>query len=46
MIKYFSNIGYSCPSQSNPADYFVDLASIDIRNIKNAAKKTFTNIYF
>ena len=35
MIKYFSNIGYSCPSQSNPADYFVDLASIDIRNIKN-----------
>ena len=35
MIKYFSNIGFSCPINSNPADFFVDISSIDIRNSKN-----------
>ena len=36
MIKYFSRIGFPCPNASNPADYFVDLSSIDVRDVKNA----------
>ncbi|XP_068927878.1 ATP-binding cassette sub-family G member 8 [Petaurus breviceps papuanus] len=29
MVKYFTEIGYPCPRYSNPADYYVDLTSID-----------------
>lgn len=32
IVKYFSDIGFNCPSDSNPADFFVDLVSIDPRN--------------
>eukprot|EP01035_Chromulina_nebulosa_P018182 gene18182-23840_t len=28
-------IGYSCPSQYNPADYFLDLVSLDTRTIQS-----------
>ncbi|KAI9503815.1 hypothetical protein GGI26_005960 [Coemansia sp. RSA 1358] len=31
-IQYFSNIGYQCPVHENPADYFVDLMTLDYRN--------------
>ena len=34
IVKYFNQIGYNCPSESNPADYFVDLVSIDNRTQK------------
>ncbi|XP_069881595.1 ATP-binding cassette sub-family G member 8 isoform X1 [Dipodomys merriami] len=29
MIQYFTAIGYPCPRYSNPADFYVDLTSID-----------------
>ncbi|KAM4694208.1 ATP-binding cassette sub-family G member 8 [Discoglossus pictus] len=32
MVQYFSSIGYPCPRYSNPADFYVDLTSIDRRN--------------
>ncbi|KAM9317185.1 ATP-binding cassette sub-family G member 8 [Gastrophryne carolinensis] len=31
MVQYFSTIGYPCPRYSNPADFYVDLTSIDQR---------------
>ncbi|KAJ1767259.1 hypothetical protein IW140_005994 [Coemansia sp. RSA 1813] len=31
-IEYFANIGYQCPVHENPADYFVDLMTLDYRN--------------
>eukprot|EP00871_Galdieria_phlegrea_P002746 jgi/Galph1/3472/GphlegSOOS_G2149.1 len=31
-ISYFSRLGYQCPEHYNPADYFLDLISIDARN--------------
>ncbi|XP_053565328.1 ATP-binding cassette sub-family G member 8 [Bombina bombina] len=32
MVQYFSSIGYPCPRYSNPADFYVDLTSIDRRS--------------
>ncbi|XP_053315370.1 ATP-binding cassette sub-family G member 8 [Spea bombifrons] len=32
MVQYFSSIGYPCPRYSNPADFYVDLTSIDKRS--------------
>lgn len=29
MVQYFQNLGYTCPVNSNPADYFVDISSIN-----------------
>lgn len=29
MVGYFRNLGYDCPVNSNPADYYVDLSSVD-----------------
>lgn len=31
LINYFSDLGYRCPDSSNPADYFVDLSSIEVK---------------
>ncbi|KAJ2336082.1 hypothetical protein GGI00_001032 [Coemansia sp. RSA 2681] len=31
-INYFSNLGYLCPVHENPADYFVDLMTMDYRS--------------
>ncbi len=31
MVPYFSGVGFSCPVTSNPADYFVDVSSVDER---------------
>jgi ATP-binding cassette, subfamily G (WHITE), eye pigment precursor transporter len=28
-VDYFSKIGYACPSQSNPADYFMNIISLE-----------------
>ncbi|KAJ2155977.1 hypothetical protein GGF46_005490 [Coemansia sp. RSA 552] len=30
-IDYFSSIGYQCPMHENPADYFIDLMTLDYR---------------
>jgi ABC-type multidrug transport system ATPase subunit len=29
MVKYFEHLHFACPVNSNPADYFVDLSSVD-----------------
>ena len=26
---YFRNIGYACPNDTNPAEFFIDLVTID-----------------
>ncbi|KAJ1828818.1 hypothetical protein LPJ73_008497, partial [Coemansia sp. RSA 2703] len=31
-INYFAGIGYQCPMHENPADYFVDLMTLDYRS--------------
>jgi len=31
-VTYFSALHFPCPSQFNPADYFIDLVSVDPRN--------------
>ncbi|KAJ1748521.1 hypothetical protein LPJ79_004442 [Coemansia sp. RSA 1821] len=30
-IEYFAGIGYQCPVHENPADYFIDLMTLDFR---------------
>ena len=30
MLRYFSDIGYPCPSLTNPADFILDISSIDV----------------
>uniref|UniRef100_A0A8C3TL69 ATP binding cassette subfamily G member 5 n=1 Tax=Catharus ustulatus TaxID=91951 RepID=A0A8C3TL69_CATUS len=32
MITFFSDCSYSCPEQSNPFDFYVDLTSVDTRS--------------
>nr|AAL82898.1 sterolin 2 [Mus musculus] len=32
MVQYFTSIGHPCPRYSNPADFYVDLTSIDRRS--------------
>ncbi|XP_043774061.1 ATP-binding cassette sub-family G member 8 isoform X2 [Cervus elaphus] len=32
MVQYFAAVGHPCPRYSNPADYYVDLTSIDRRS--------------
>ncbi|KAJ1906086.1 hypothetical protein LPJ81_001540 [Coemansia sp. IMI 209127] len=31
-IEYFASIGYQCPMHENPADYFVDIMTLDYRS--------------
>ncbi|KAJ2557725.1 hypothetical protein EV175_001168 [Coemansia sp. RSA 1933] len=31
-IQYFADIGYQCPMHENPADYFVDIMTLDYRS--------------
>ncbi|KAJ2347138.1 hypothetical protein GGF43_004823, partial [Coemansia sp. RSA 2618] len=37
-IDYFANIGYQCPMHENPADYFVDLMTLDYRSEESLAR--------
>ena len=34
-LEHFSSLGYECPSLMNPADYFIDLITIDDRTEKD-----------
>ncbi|KGL83276.1 ATP-binding cassette sub-family G member 8, partial [Tinamus guttatus] len=34
MVQYFTELGYPCPKYSNPADFYVDLTSIDKQNVE------------
>jgi len=35
--KYFASLGYRCPPETNPAEYFIDLVSIDTEDAEQAA---------
>ena len=37
-LLYFSSLGYECPSQTNPAEFLIDLVSVDPENMVQAAK--------
>ena len=37
-VKYFSNLGYECPHETNPAEFLLDLVSIDSED-PNAAEE-------
>jgi ABC-type multidrug transport system fused ATPase/permease subunit len=37
LLPYFSKLGFNCPGNSNPADYFVDLVSVDPRSEETAS---------
>lgn len=39
MYEYFEKLSYICPSDSNPADYFVDISSIDPAKPPNEIQK-------
>ncbi|KAG0682730.1 hypothetical protein C6P41_003495 [Kluyveromyces marxianus] len=42
MIDYFSSLGYDVPEQCNPADYFIDICSIENRSsqtLQNSEKR-------
>ncbi|NXW79733.1 ABCG5 protein, partial [Hirundo rustica] len=43
MITFFSDCGYSCPEQSNPFDFYVDLTSVDTRS-KEHELKTYSRV--
>ncbi|OMJ26823.1 ATP-binding cassette sub-family G member 2 [Smittium culicis] len=34
-LEYFESIGYVCPGHENPADYFIDIMTIDYENEDN-----------
>eukprot|EP00814_Leptocylindrus_danicus_P009669 CAMPEP_0116011248 /NCGR_PEP_ID=MMETSP0321-20121206/4461_1 /TAXON_ID=163516 /ORGANISM="Leptocylindrus danicus var. danicus, Strain B650" /LENGTH=748 /DNA_ID=CAMNT_0003480457 /DNA_START=81 /DNA_END=2327 /DNA_ORIENTATION=- len=35
--EYFSKLGYKCPSEMNPAEFFIDLVSIDTEDPEQAS---------
>lgn len=39
MFSYFEQLGFKCSIHTNPADYFLDISSVDLRNAK-AEKKS------
>lgn len=36
--SYFAKLGYKCPPETNPAEYFIDLMSVDTEDPLDAAK--------
>jgi ATP-binding cassette, subfamily G (WHITE), eye pigment precursor transporter len=43
-VDYFSKIGYACPPQSNPADYFMNIISIEAEIEDDLPKKRRTEM--
>ena len=37
MLRHFASLGYTCPSTTNPADFALDIVSVDLREGKNEA---------
>ena len=35
MIQYFASLGHTCPLTTNPADFALDIVSVDLREEKN-----------
>ncbi len=46
MMDYFKEQGYDCPLNTNPADFYLDISSIDLRNAKaeGASKERVTKL--
>ncbi|CAD5113452.1 DgyrCDS2620 [Dimorphilus gyrociliatus] len=40
LVSYFTDLGYSCPHYANPLDHYVDLASVDRRDIVRESNTT------
>jgi len=37
MLRHFASLGQTCPSTTNPADFALDIVSVDLREEKNEA---------
>ena len=37
MVQHFASLGHVCPSTTNPADFALDIVSVDLREEKNEA---------
>lgn len=37
-VAYFASLGYTCPEETNPAEYLIDLVSIDPENPQQATR--------
>lgn len=37
LVRHFASLGYSCPSATNPADFALDIISVDVREEKREA---------
>lgn len=37
MLQHFASLGHTCPSTTNPADFALDIVSVDLREEKNEA---------
>ena len=37
MLRHFASLGHTCPSTTNPADFALDIVSVDLREGKNEA---------
>jgi ABC-type multidrug transport system ATPase subunit len=37
-LQYFRTLGYSCPAETNPAEFFIDLVSIDTEDVEEAQR--------
>ena len=37
MVPYFASLGHKCPSTTNPADFALDIVSVDLREEQNEA---------
>ena len=35
MVQHFASLGHACPSTTNPADFALDVVSVDLREEKN-----------
>ncbi len=44
-LRYFKSLGYTCPEHFNPADYFLDLLSIDYKS-SEAETETKNRLHF
>merc|ERR1719238_535147 len=38
-LSYFSKLGYVCPMHENPADYFIDLLTADVRDMEGSQQR-------
>ena len=37
MVQHFASLGHNCPSTANPADFALDMVSVDLREDRNEA---------